>query len=130
MAVPAVLGDMVQGNCLPGTHQTPAPNGGPQPNPIPVKYTATLADKLAKTVTIGGKKVALVDSITDSRLHHVGLHASDPTQVNARMQIGTVATGSPTVTIEGNPVATSASTVKTCGGTATIQTTVPNVTVA
>lgn len=134
MAVPAVQGDMVQGDCLPATHKIPNPNSGaPQPNPTPMKYTATLADKLAQTVTIGGKKVATTKSTTDSLLHHAPpglLHPMDPTQMNLQMQVGTVTTGSPTVTIEGNPVATSASICKTCGGTAKIQTTVANVTVA
>jgi uncharacterized Zn-binding protein involved in type VI secretion len=74
-----------------------------------------------KTVTIGGKPVAVVGSKGDATVPHPGLHASDPAQINPKLQVGEVMTGSPTVTFGGEAAATSDSTVKTCGGTAKIQ---------
>jgi uncharacterized Zn-binding protein involved in type VI secretion len=130
MAQPAVQGDMIQGNCLPGTHQVPSPSGGPMSNPAPLPFAGPLTEGLVSSVTIGGRAVAVVGSAGDNRPPHIGLHASDPAQVNVKLQVGKVTTGSATVTFGGKAAATSQSQCKICGGTATIMTTVTNVTVA
>ncbi len=130
MAQPAVQGDIIQGNCLPGTHQIPGPLGAPIPSPAPLPFAGPITDGLVSSVTIGGKAVAVVGSAGDNKPPHIGLHASDPTQVMITLQNGKVLSGSPTVMFGGKPAATSASQCKICGGTATIQTTIMNVTVA
>jgi uncharacterized Zn-binding protein involved in type VI secretion len=135
MAQPAVQGDMVQGappqgGCLPGTHQMIGPLGNPIPNPAPLPFVGMLNQGFVSTVTIGGKPVAVVGSKGDATVPHPGLHASDPAQINPKLQVGEVMTGSLTVTFGGKAAATSDSTVKTCGGTAKIQCLTTNVTIA
>lgn len=129
MAQPAVQGDIIQGNCLPGTHQIPSPAGNPTPSPSPLPFNGPLQSGLVSSVTIGGKPVAVVGSSGDNTPPHIGLHASDPTQVNVKLQVGQVMSGSPTVTFGGKAAATSQSQCKICGGTATIKCTTTNVTV-
>ena len=136
MAQPAVQGDIIQGTppqggCLPATHQMIGPLGAPIPNPPPgLPFIGMLNDGFVETVTIGGKPVAVVGSKGDTTFPHPGLHASDPTQINVKLQVGEVMTGSPTVTFGGEPAATSQSVVKTCGGTAQIKCATFDVTVA
>lgn len=134
MAVPAVQGDLIQGTppkgCLPGTHQIPGPLGAPIPNPAPLPFMGQLNQGLVSSVTIGGKPVAVVGSKGDASPPHIGLHASDPFQVNPKLQVGEVLSGSPTVFFGGKPAATSVSVVKTCGGTADLRCLTPDVTVA
>jgi uncharacterized Zn-binding protein involved in type VI secretion len=130
MAQPAVQGDIIQGNCLPGTHQIPGPLGAPTPSPAPLPFVGPIQQELISSVTIGGKPVAVVGSKGDNTPPHIGLHASDPTQINVKMQVGEVLSGSPTVTFGGKAAATSSSQCKICGGTATIKCTTMNVTVA
>lgn len=130
MAQPAVQGDIIQGNCLPGTHQIPGPLGVPIPSPAPLPFVGPLQSGLESSVTIGGKPVAVVGSSGDNTPPHIGLHASDPTQIVMKLQVGQVLSGSPTVTFGGKPAATSQSQCKICGGTAQIKCTTMNVTVA
>lgn len=129
MAIPAVKGDVVQGNCLPGTHQVPNPSGGSMPNPAPLPFAGPLNAGLIDTVTIGGRPVAVEGSSGDNKPLHVGLFASDKAQVNTKLQVGKVQSGSVTVTFGGKAAATSQSMCKICGGAAKIMTTVTNVTV-
>jgi uncharacterized Zn-binding protein involved in type VI secretion len=130
MAQPAVQGDVIQGSCQPGTHQMPNPSSGaPQPNPSPLPFVGRIESGLVASVTIGGRPVAVVGSSADNKPLHIGLHPSDRTQVNPKLQVGKVTSGSPTVTFGGKPAATSQSQCSICGGTATIRTTVTNVTV-
>lgn len=129
MAQPAVQGDVIQGQCLPGTHQIPSPVGNPIPSPSPLPFNGPLQSGLVSSVTIGGKAVAVVGSSGDNTPPHIGLHATDPTQVNVKLQVGQVMSGSPTVTFGGKAAATSQSQCKICGGTATIKCTTTNVTV-
>jgi uncharacterized Zn-binding protein involved in type VI secretion len=130
MAQPAVQGDLIQGNCLPGTHQIPGPLGVPIPSPAPLPFVGPLLSGLISTVTIGGRPVAVVGSSGDNTPPHIGLHATDPAQLMPKLQVGQVMSGSPTVTFGGKPAATSQSQCKICGGVAKITTTVTNVTVA
>jgi uncharacterized Zn-binding protein involved in type VI secretion len=135
MAIPAVQGDLVQGTppqggCLPGTHQLIGPLGAPMPSPAPLPFVGMLNQGFVSSVTIGGKPVAVVGSKGDATVPHPGLHASDPTQVNIKLQVGEVMSGSPTVTFGGKPAATSDSMVKTCGGTAKLVCTSVTVSVA
>ena len=131
MAAPAVKGDIIQGQCQPAFHVVPNPSSGaPQPPPAPLPFNGPLTSGLVDSVTIGGRPVAVVGSSGDNTPPHIGLHPSDPTQVNVRLQVGQVTSGSPTVTFGGKPAASSASQCKICGGTAQIKTTVTNVTVA
>jgi uncharacterized Zn-binding protein involved in type VI secretion len=129
MAQPGVQGDMVQGNCLPGTHQLIGPLGSPMPSPAPLPFIAPLLSGLVSNVTIGGKPVAVVGSSGDNTPPHIGLHASDPAQVNPKLQVGQVMSGSPTVTFGGKPAATTQSQCKICGGVAKIIATTVDVTV-
>ena len=134
MAVPAVRDDLLVGTppkgCLPGTHQIPGPLGAPIPNPAPLPFTGKLNQGLSDSLFINGKPVAIVGSKGDASPPHVGLHGSDPTQINVRLQVGEILTGSPTVFHKGKPLATSASTVKTCGGFAEVKALSPDVKVA
>jgi uncharacterized Zn-binding protein involved in type VI secretion len=127
MAVPAVKDDVIKGSCTAG-HLVPSPSGGPMPAP-PLPFVGPLADGLVTKVTIGGKPVAVVGSSGRNTPLHPGLHASDPAQVATDLQVGRVLDGARTVTFGGAPAATSQSTCQICGGTATIATTVTNVTV-
>jgi uncharacterized Zn-binding protein involved in type VI secretion len=130
MAQPAVQGDLIQGNCLPGMHQIPNPSSGaPQPSPAPLPFSGPLLAALVPEVTIGGKAVAVVGSSADNTPPHIGLHASDPSQANPKLQVGKVVAGSATVTFGGKPAATSMSQCQICGGSAKIMTTVSNVTI-
>jgi uncharacterized Zn-binding protein involved in type VI secretion len=130
MAQPAVQGDLIQGNCLPGSHQVPNPSSGsPQPSPSPLPFSGPLLAELVPKVTIGGKPVAVVGSSADNTPVHIGLHPSDPRQANPKLQVGKVVAGSSTVTFGGKPAATSMSQCQICGGTAKIVTTVTNVTI-
>lgn len=128
MAQPAVQGDLIQGNCLPGAHQVPNPSGSPTPSP-PLPFSGPLLTALVPEVTIGGKTVAVVGSSGDNTPPHIGLHASDPSQANPKLQVGKVLAGSATVTFGGKAAATSMSQCQICGGVARITTTVTNVTI-
>lgn len=129
MAQPAVQGDIVQGLCLPGTHLIIGPLGVPTPSPAPLPFIGPLQSGLEATVTIMGKPVAVVGSSGNNTPPHIGLHATDPAQLNPMLQVGQVMSGSPTVTFGGKPAATTQSQCKICGGTATIQPTVFTVSV-
>lgn len=129
MPQPAVQNDLIQGQCLPGTHQVPSPSGGPMPNPAPLPFMAPLQSDLVSSVTIGGRPVAVVGSSGDNKPPHIGLHASDPTQIDRTRQVGIVTSGSATVTFGGKHAATSISQCSICGGVASIRTTVVNVTI-
>lgn len=127
MAIPAVEGDRIMGSCAAG-HQVPSPSGGPMPAP-PLPFVGPLTDGLVTKVTIGGKAVVVVGSSGQNDPLHPGLHASDPTQVTPTLQVGRVLDGAMTVTFGGKQAATSASNCRICGGTASIMTTVTDVSV-
>ena len=129
MPQPAVQNDLIQGQCMPGTHQVPSPSGGPMANPAPLPFLAPLQSGLISTVTIGGRPVAVVGSSGNNQPAHIGLHASDPTQADPTRQVGRVTSGSATVTFGGKQAATTASQCSICGGVATIKATVMNVTI-
>jgi uncharacterized Zn-binding protein involved in type VI secretion len=113
MAQPLVMGDKVTGQCA--IHQIPNPaSGAPQPAP-PMPFSAPLTLGLEPTVTIAGKAVAVVGSSGLNTPPHVGLHASDP-YLLPNTQEGKVASGSPTVTAGGKPIATSTGPVLRCAG--------------
>jgi uncharacterized Zn-binding protein involved in type VI secretion len=112
MAKPLVMGDTIEGQC--GAHQVPNPSSGaPQPSPSPLPFKAPLLLGLEPTVTIGGKAVAVVGSNGLNTPPHVGLHPSD-TAFAPPLQKGNVASGSPTVTAGGKPIATTSSQVTMC----------------
>jgi uncharacterized Zn-binding protein involved in type VI secretion len=130
MAQPAVQGDVIKGQCQIGSHRVPNPNSGAaQPNPYPLPFAGRLEKGLVASVTIGGRPVAVVGSSAENKPPHGGLHPADKTQINTKLQVGTVESGSPTVTFGGEAAATSQSRCKICGGLATITTTIANVTV-
>jgi uncharacterized Zn-binding protein involved in type VI secretion len=129
VAQPVIQGDRIQGNCMPGTHQIPGAAGAPQPSPAPLPFSGPILAGLVSKVTIDGKPVAVVGSTGDNMPPHVGLHPSDPRQVNPKLQQGQVLSGSTTVTFGGKQAATSMSQCRICGGTATILATVRDVTI-
>ena len=111
----AVAGDQITGICV--GHQTISPVGNPIPAP-PMPFAAPLTTGLSTSVLIGGKPAAVVGSGGLAVPPHVGLHASDPFMAPP-MQRGTVVSGSPTVLVEGKPLATMSSSCTMCMGPAT-----------
>ena len=111
MATPLVQGDKITGMC--NGHQIPNPSSGaPQPAP-PMPFSAPLTMQLSTKVTIGGSPVAVVGSWGLNESVHPGLHASDP-YVAPPQQKATVMNGYPKVTVGGQAIATTDSTVKMC----------------
>jgi uncharacterized Zn-binding protein involved in type VI secretion len=112
MGSPAiVMGDRVTGMCAP--HQIPNPTSGvPQPGP-PMPFSAPVVQAVAPTVLIGGKPAVIMGSSGFNTPPHVGLHPADPYMVPA-MQIGRIASGSPTVLIEGKAAASTSATATMC----------------
>jgi uncharacterized Zn-binding protein involved in type VI secretion len=111
-APPIVMGDNVQAQCA--IHLVPNPSSGaPQPAP-PMPFSAPLLQGLAQTVTIGGKGPAVVGSQGMNTPPHVGLHPSDPFMAPPS-QTAVVISGSPTVFVEGKPIATQQSQATCCG---------------
>jgi uncharacterized Zn-binding protein involved in type VI secretion len=110
----AVAGDQITGICV--GHQIIGPLGNPLPAP-PMPFSAPLTTGLSTSVLIGGKPAALVGSSGMSVPPHVGLHASDPFMAPP-MQQGNVVSGSPTVLVEGKPLATMSSSCTMCMGPA------------
>lgn len=114
MGVPAaVVGDRVSATCA--LHLIPNPASGiPQPGP-PVPFSAPVVTGVAATVRIGGKPAVVVGCTGVNTPPHVGLHPADPFMVPP-LQLATVTGGSPTVLVEGRPLATASSACTVCFG--------------
>jgi uncharacterized Zn-binding protein involved in type VI secretion len=114
MAIPLVMGDQITGQCA--IHFIPNPtSGAPQPGP-PMPFSAPITLGVSTTVQIGGTFVALAGSNGLNTPPHVGLHPTGDPYAMPNAQVGNVVTGSPTVTVDGKPIATTDSTVTMCQG--------------
>lgn len=112
MAFPLVANDQVQAVC--STHLMPNPaTGAPQPSP-PLPFAAPLTIGLVAMVTIGGQPAAVMGSSGMNTPPHVGLHPADPFMVPT-LETAQIMTGSLTVSIGGQPAATTDSTITCCG---------------
>jgi uncharacterized Zn-binding protein involved in type VI secretion len=111
MGAPAiVMGDRVTGLCP--NHLVIGPLGVPMPSP-PLPFTAPITMGTVPTVLVGGKPAAVMGSSGFNMPPHVGLHPTDPF-LAPPMQRGLVVTGSPTVSIGGQPAATAQSQCTCC----------------
>jgi uncharacterized Zn-binding protein involved in type VI secretion len=97
-------------------HQIPGPTGSPIPAP-PLPFAAPLTTGLASSVLIGGRPAAVVGSAGINVPAHVGLHPADPF-LAPPAQRATVTSGSPTVLVEGKPMASMTSSCTMCMGPA------------
>ncbi len=112
MGAPAIVtGDKITGICAIHTIPNPA-TGAPQPGP-PMPFSAPLTVGTVANVTIGGKPAAVMGSSGVNTPPHVGLHPADPFMIPTT-EIGRVVSGSPTVTIGGQPAATATSSCTCC----------------
>jgi uncharacterized Zn-binding protein involved in type VI secretion len=112
MGAPAiVIGDKVTGTCA--IPQVPNPASGvPQPGP-PMPFSAPITIGTVAAVRIGGKPAAVIGCSGVNTPPHVGLHPTDP-YLAPPTQIGRIISGSPTVTIGGQPAATADSNATCC----------------
>lgn len=115
MGTPAiVMGDQIMGPCPPGIHQIPGPPAGnPIPSPAPLPFAAPVTEGCVSTVLIGGKPAAVIGASGYNTPPHVGLHPSDPF-MSPTMQRGQIVSGSATVMVGGQPVATASSNCLAC----------------
>ncbi|PBC75956.1 PAAR motif-containing protein [Streptomyces sp. TLI_235] len=132
MAQPAARqGDQVTGT---DTHTVlvPSPPGAPQPVPMPFAFAGTLDSDLSEDVLINGQKAATVGSTADNLPAHL-LQPPATAFVAPPENRGTVLQGSPSVYVNGKPLARQGDPVKTCcelQAPATIGAGSPNVVVA
>lgn len=109
----AVAGDRITATCA--GHQIPGPpTGNPIPGP-PMPFSAPVTNGVSSTVLIGGKPAVVAGCSGVNSPSHVGLHASDPYMAGPA-QMGNVVAGSPSVMVEGRPLARSGSTCTVCLG--------------
>ena len=96
------------------THIVMVPSpGGPVPTPLPHPFSGTLDGSLVTSVKICGQPAAVVGSTATNSPAHI------PTPPGTSFQVppsnrGTVAIGSATVTIGGQPAARNSDAVTTC----------------
>lgn len=88
--------------------------GAPQPSPVPLPFVAQITLGTIATVLIGGQPAAVLGSSGYNTPPHVGLHPADPYMVPIT-QITQITSGSSTVQIGGQPVATQSSLCTVCG---------------
>lgn len=124
MPAPAiVMNDQITGMCP--LHQMIGPLGNPQPSP-PLPFAAPLTLGCSTNVLIEGKPAAMVGASGHNTPPHVGLHASDP-YMAPPLQVGRVASGSPTVLIGGQPAVSATASATCCMTPGTLQPTVTSV---
>lgn len=122
MAAPAIVqGDRIEGICP--NHLIPSASGtapaGPQ------KFSAPLSLGLVPKVLIGGKPAAVAGASGYNTPPHSGI--VDTPFATPNMQVGRIASGSPTVLIGGKPAATAVSQATCCVVPGKVVPTVTNV---
>jgi uncharacterized Zn-binding protein involved in type VI secretion len=109
MGQPAVVaGDSITGTC---PHQIPGAAGAPVPASLP--FSSPIVQGVVATVQVAGKPVAVAGATGFASPPHAGLHPSDP-NFAPPTQIGTIQSGSTTVTAGGQPLAYTSATSTCC----------------
>lgn len=107
----AKQGDQVTGTCI-HILMIPAAAGAPVPTPLPHMFMGIISGNLSANVKVMGMPAATLGSTADNTPPHIPM-GPGPFQIPPRNK-ATIITGSPTVMVNGKPMARLSDTAMLC----------------